>query len=489
MIMENRFNLVDEPWIPVAGKGLASLEGIFSDTSLSALGGNPIQKIALTKLLLAICHAAYTPEDDQDWERLGASGMAKKAKAYLNEKKDLFWLYGEKPFLQMLRIKNIILKDKKEKNKEHKKLGHGDFPNLPNNNNTILIQSESKNDMTDAEKALFILSLMSFALAGKQCHCNNKKPAIVGPSLGRACYLHTYLTGQLILETLFLNLLTLENIGDLRFLTGGVGIPVWEKEQKEISNTYLEMLVPVCRYTLLSDEGIYMMEGIKYPNHKEGWAELTMAINRNGKDIKVVQSKTEEKPWRSLTSILSFNFDQTGYECRQLKYGMEKLNKTDFQDIRIWSGGLCVTGDQFGQKVKAEDDFVESEIQLNSQTLELTWFNKLKHEMEELEDVAGKLKFSVYKANRREIKENKEKDKRADSVSKSAETLYWQLCERKFQELVNACAETSDEDTKKIRHLFAEFVKKAYNTYCPKDTARQLDAWAANRPNLTKYMA
>src|SRR3989338_955459 len=107
MTSTNRFNLVDEPWIPVAGRGLVSLATVFSDHSLSALGGNPVQKIVLTKLLLAIAQSAYTPTDDDDWKRVGASGMAKKTLAYLTEKKELFWLYGERPFLQMPEIKDI----------------------------------------------------------------------------------------------------------------------------------------------------------------------------------------------------------------------------------------------------------------------------------------------------------------------------------------------------------------------------------------------
>ena len=90
----NRFNLVDEKWVPVANEGLASLADIFTQTHFKAFGGNPIQKIAVTKLLLAIAQAAYTPEDDDDWKRLGSKGMAVKALAYLEEKKDCFWLYG-----------------------------------------------------------------------------------------------------------------------------------------------------------------------------------------------------------------------------------------------------------------------------------------------------------------------------------------------------------------------------------------------------------
>ncbi|PLN02419.1 type I-E CRISPR-associated protein Cse1/CasA, partial [Klebsiella pneumoniae] len=55
--MENRFNLIDEPWIAVVDVGLVSLTDIFSQPELRALGGNPVEKIALTKLLLAIAQA------------------------------------------------------------------------------------------------------------------------------------------------------------------------------------------------------------------------------------------------------------------------------------------------------------------------------------------------------------------------------------------------------------------------------------------------
>jgi CRISPR system Cascade subunit CasA len=64
--------------------------------------------------------------------------------------------------------------------------------------------------------------------------------------------------------------------------------------------------------------------------------------------------------------------------------------------------------------------------------------------------------------------------------------LFWQLCERRFQALVYAC--DSVEQAYAMRSVFARFVNKAYDTYCPRETARQLDAWAKNRPNLGKYI-
>ena len=101
MTLENRFNLIDEPWIPVIDKGRLSLRQVFSKTDNRGLGGNPLQKLALTKLLLAIAQAAFTPEDDDDLESIETSELAKKCLEYLETWYDRFWLYGEYPFLQM----------------------------------------------------------------------------------------------------------------------------------------------------------------------------------------------------------------------------------------------------------------------------------------------------------------------------------------------------------------------------------------------------
>jgi len=93
--MTNRFNLVEEPWIPVVSRGLVSLADIFSDTVLPELGGNPVQKISVLKLLLAITQTAWTPRDEQEWLDVGTDGMAQRSLEYLKSKKDLFWLYGD----------------------------------------------------------------------------------------------------------------------------------------------------------------------------------------------------------------------------------------------------------------------------------------------------------------------------------------------------------------------------------------------------------
>ena len=79
VLMNKRdFNLIEEPWIPVVQSGLVSLRDIFSNQDLSALGGGVLEKIAVMKLLLAIAQAAYTPNDNEDWLRLGGFGFKRK---------------------------------------------------------------------------------------------------------------------------------------------------------------------------------------------------------------------------------------------------------------------------------------------------------------------------------------------------------------------------------------------------------------------------
>lgn len=125
------------------------------------------------------------------------------------------------------------------------------------------------------------------------------------------------------------------------------------------------------------------------------------------------------------------------------------------------------------------DDFVESLIQLDSNMLDAIWFANLQLEMDELD----KLSKTVYGASFNYFKSQNMESKGQAAL---ASNLFWQLCERRFQELVNACENA--EKVHSLRPVFSRFVNKAYDTYCPKDTARQLDAWAKNQPNLSKYL-
>ncbi|MBF0376315.1 MAG: type I-E CRISPR-associated protein Cse1/CasA [Desulfamplus sp.] len=489
-----QFNLVDEDWIPVAGEGKVNLKRIFTDPTLKALGGNPIEKIALTKLLLAIAQAAYTPKSDEDWRELGAKGMAEKALNYLEEKKDCFWLYGDKPFLQMPSI-----------NKAQIQSFSAVLPDIATGNTTILIESQVERTLKNDEKARLLVFLSGFALGGKKTDnsvvltkgysgkTNDKgKPATAkpGPSIGFLGYLHSFLCGNSICENIWLNLATQQDIKNIGQFNKGVGIPPWERVPEgencpaaiELKSTLMGRLIPLCRFTLLSDNGMHYSEGIAYPSHKEGGFDLSIAVDFSKKNSKAIWVDPDKRPWRELTSLLSF-FSSEGdakFDCPQLRLSIYRARKA-VKQFSIWSGGLKVSSNAGEQFVSGSDDFVESEALLKAEWLGEIWFTKLKQEMEILQEVSKNLYGSTISYF---------KHQKADGKKQAEQSthLFWQLSERRFQELIDSCGDTSGNETKAMRYFFIEYANQAYNTFCPRDTARQIDAWAACRPKLSKFM-
>ncbi len=491
---QRRFNLVDEAWIPVTGEGRVSLMRIFSDPGLKALGGNPVEKIAIMKLLLAIVQAAHTPEDEEELFALGAQGVAEKAINYLDEKRDLFWLYGDKPFLQMPGISKAEIKS------------FGTVkPEIATGNTTILTEDQVEKQMDDAEKALLLIFLSCFAFGGKKADnsivlskgymgkTNEKgKPSSSKPSpaLGYSGYLHNFILGRTLWETVWLNILTKNNVKDNRQFSEGIGLPPWEsmpegedcERAKALKNSLMGRLVPLCRFFLLTKEGIHYSEGIYHQTHNDGGFDPSIAVDYSGKP-KTIWVDPEKRPWRMITSLLSFlsSNSTSSFDCIQLRVGVTRARRS-VSEFSIWSGGLKVSSNAGEQFVSGNDDFVESEIVLHSAWLGDIWFTYLKTEMENMEYMAK----ALYSATIGYFKQQKTDGK---EMASSATNIFWQLCERVFQKLVDACGE--DNTGKKamtMRKVFVEYANRAFDTVCPRDTARQMEAWAANRPNLGKFL-
>lgn len=491
---ERRFNLVDEAWIPVAGEGRVSLMRIFTDPGLKALGGNPVEKIAIMKFLLAITQAAYTPEDEDELSRLGDHGLADKAAQYLEEKRDLFWFYGDNPFLQMPAIKNI----------PKRSYGNGFYPDMPAENNTILFQCQIDRHMDDSERAVFLITLMGFALAGKRIgkpivlsngYTGKTISAKAGPNLGYAGYLHNFLTCETLQKTIWANTFTLQQIKNMAIFETELGIPPWEKMPtgenceiaKNLKDSYIGSLIPLCRFVIFEDDAIHYTEGIQYPNHKSGWREPSIAYHEGKEKIEILWVNPQKRPWRELTALLSFISVITPtnriFECRQIQDNLNRLCNLRVNKFGVWSGGLRVTDNSGDQSVKKEDDYVESEIFFNSEWFKIgTWFTYLKAEMENLESMVKGVKGATIGYYKHQKVDGKD-------MASEASNIFWQLCERKFQKLVDACGEDSTgEKAIAMRQIFVNYANRAFDTVCPRDTARQMEAWAANRPNLGRFL-
>jgi CRISPR system Cascade subunit CasA len=492
MTTENRFNLIDEPWIPIVDVGQVSLRQLFSHAEYRALGGNPVQKIALTKLLLAIAQSACTPEDDDDWAALGSDGLAQKCLDYLDLWHDRFYLYGEKPFLQMPAIKAAAVQS----------FG-AVLAEVSTGNTTVLTQSQVEKSLTDADKSLLIVQLMGFGLGGKktdnsvvlspgyQGKFNDKgKPSTGKPSasIGFLGFLHNFLQGKSLQETLWINLFTRQQISDLGIYPQGMGTAPWQQMPtgescaiaEALKFSLIGRLVPLSRFCLLAENGLHYSEGIAHSGYKEGVIDPSVSVDFSAKDPKAIWVDPEKRPWRLLTALLSF-FSQAnnkGFDCYQLRLNMRRALR-QIPTIGIWSGGLRVSSNAGEQYVSGSDDFVESVIQLESGLLGELWFANLQLEMDELDKlskIVDGATFNYFKSQNMESKEQ----------AAQAGNLFWQLCERRFQDLLSACNDA--EQARTMRPVFVQFIHKAYNTYCPNDTARQLDAWAKNRPNLSNYL-
>ncbi|MCR6650491.1 MAG: type I-E CRISPR-associated protein Cse1/CasA [Cellvibrionaceae bacterium] len=494
--MENRFNLIDEPWIPVADYGRVSLKDIFTHAEYRALGGNPVQKIALLKLLLAIAQAAATPKDEAEWKSLGAEGLARRCLAYLDKWHDRFYLYGEKPFLQMPAIKAAKVQ-----------LFGAVLPEISTGNTTVLSQVQIERPLDDSGKALLLLTLMGFALSGKKTDNsvvltpgyegkrNDKGKASTGrtgPSVGHMGLLHNFLLGSNLQNSLWLNLFTSQQVEQMNLYPEGVGTAPWENmptgedcdQARKLKRSLMGRLIPMCRFCLLAMDGLHYSEGIAHPGYKEGVVDPSMAINNSGKEPKALWVDPEKRPWRELTSLLGF-FEQTatqGFQSWQLRSGINRARDAT-KKFSIWSGGLRVSSNAGEQYASGSDDFVESQIELHSDTLGEIWFSQLKMEMESLDALAKNLYGRV-------LGFFKEQTVDGAKVAPRATHLFWQLCERDFQNLVDHCDQTEDamKVRRNLRKRFAGYVHQAYDTYCPKDTARQLEAWAKCRPNNSKYL-
>lgn len=499
--MENRFNLIDEPWIPVADVGRVSLAQVFENPDFRALGGNPVQKIALMKLLLAIAQAACTPADEDAWRALGAQGLAEKCRAYLQQWHDRFCLYGERPFLQMPTIKAAALQ----------RYG-AVLPEVATGNTTVLNQGQVERGLSDADKALLLVSLMGFALGGKKTDNsitlstgyagkrNDKgKPSTgkPGPAVAHMGLLHNLLQGENLWQSLWLDLLTAEQVEHSQRYPGGIGVAPWQQMPegeacpvaRALQDNLMGRLVPLCRFCLLAEDGLHYSEGIAHASYKDGRSDPSVAINWSGKDPKALWCNPEKRPWRDLTALLGFIAQQQNaeFDCLQLRAGIDRACDV-VERFSLWSGGLRVSSNAGEQYASGSDDFVESSLWLHSTSLGDIWFSHLQSEMTGLDELAKGLYGRVMGYFKAQLVDG------AD-LAAQATHLFWQLCERDFQTLLDHCdADQDDQQThqrarKTLRRRFAGYAQQAYDRYCPKDTARQLDAWASCRPNHAKYLA
>ncbi len=483
--MENQYSLLTEPWIPIPGRSRVGLRQIFTEQDLPGFGGDAVEKIAIFKLLMAIAQAAVTPQNEMAWRQLSVESFAALCLEYLEKWKDRFYLFGEKPFLQFPEVKKA----------RHQNLG-ALLPEIATGNTTISFHCQQEASLSPGDMALLLLRNMSFSFSGKKADSKFvltpgyvKKSAKPGPGIAYMGLLHSFFCDETVLDTLRLNLLTNEQIQASNQYKTGLGTPPWERMPtgeadtiaEELKLSLMGRLIPLSRFCLFDGNKIHYTEGLQHPDYNDGFWDPTAAINTSKKKARALWVDTEKRPWRQLTALLRFiTAASDSFNCLQLQSVLPRIK--EYNGVQLWSGGLRVSSNAGEQYVSGTDDFIDSVIELDPSMLNELWFNRLETEMSELETLGKRIYGCITGYYSTLTTDGK-------AFAAKGSSLFWQLAEKEFAGLIEACnANDHIKQLADIRRKFAGFVHQIYNQSCPAQTARQLDAWAKSRPNLSKYL-
>ncbi len=487
------FNLIDDPWIPVTGRPEQSLKGIFSDRSILRLSGNPVDKIVMLRLLLSIVHASNRIPNLEAWNTLSIEEMARNVLRYLDTVHDRFFLFGDKPFLQVPELAG--------KGKPADVNALQVF--VATGNKVVVSHWNQSRQLSVPERIRLLLRSSCYACGGKRFDNgivlserytgkqNEKgKPSTgaAGTLLGYSGYLHSYLLGDTLLDTLRLNLLTEEEITQTGAFPDGVGVPFWEEmphgeacpRARNYRRTCLGQLFPMDKFLLLQNDGIIMTDGIDYPNHKNGLFDPALTIVQEKKDTKAVWASTSKRPWRELPALLSF-LEVTGkmYQPYFLSTGLRKAGKTPTEIVHIWAGGMQVSSNSGEQYLTGQNDYVESEFMIPAGAATESGFTIYKGMMEKL-DACSKILYASVAGYFKKVN-----DLGGPEFASRASAVFWERMEPSAQQIINTAFCGSTEEQREAEYKkWAAVAREVYNQFCPRETARQLTAWVESEPNF-----
>lgn len=317
-----------------------------------------------------------------------------------------------------------------------------------------------------------------------------KKPSgTYGTLSGFRGYLHTYLLGDTLLDTVKNNLLTDEDIRQLPFT--GMGRPCWEempdgevsKRALDYKSSYQGELLPLDKFVFLSEDGMVMTEGIPYESYKTGLVDPALTIRQDGKDIKATWASTEKRPWRELTALLSFlKMGATHKSPHFLSMNLEKLRHNQAPYMRFWAGGMQLSSNAGEQYLSGMDDYVESEFHVPlSEQIEnrFEFFLKMIGDLDHCSKITYAAVITYFTALSCEQK---------NVYAAAAASTFWEAMEPRAQiilDLAFSNDSTRDQNIAEEMKTWRQTVLRVYNQFCAKDTARQMTAWVKASPNFS----
>lgn len=482
-------NLVTDPWVPVIyinkESKKVSLNQLYQDAeSIRDLIVTPPQRVAVMRLLICITQAALDgPDDEGDWYNC-RDRIARESLRYLKEKMDCFELYGERPFLQY-RTLGCDMDKLKEKAMLDQRLATG--------NNSTFFDHEAvagSRIFEDHEAALNFLTFLNFSTSGKvgQAILDNMK---YSDSTFRApCvkYAHTFVMGENINDTIFLNLLTKngEANGIVNMPNSGWGKPVWEMFPKDVqdtkafenaSHTYLGRLVPLSRFIRLElrDNEAKCIIG---PTHKDYsiqqlplHQEPSGTVVRSKKDdtLYYLQLSSNKHMWRELGSITSMNMEIHGARGAMTLNNLNIYYGEENKKVSIWVGGM-----ELGKNEGKINDFLEWRFSFELSQMYNENVQKYKNRVEQANVGENSLIFAIKKYCG---------DLSIDTPPyHKGRHHYWSNLDAKSKILIDT--DNFIDVDREWDNIIKTAMHNAYAFACPHTTPRQIQAFAAGKRRL-----
>jgi len=492
-------NLVEGHWIPVVKadgeKTEASLRDVFlSGATYADLAVRPHERVALMRLLICIAQAALDgPENLDQWEK-APEVLSEKAVEYLSKWQDVFDLFHpKKPFLQIGELSRFNAK----KELSPPVLSGLDFAMATGDKSTLFDHQgcNKERKLNIGQIAVGLVTFQNFSLCGTGSNASwngvrfDHKGNLDAPCASGSMY-HTFLSGQHLLETIALNLLT-KNTVTMHYGANGWGVPIWEKPPQQpddkcaftnASETYLGRSVPLTRYiNLLDGKKFLWCKGIEYGAYPDSFkCPEPSATARMEKGQRVLLKASHSQGiWRQLAAlVVKRKADEVGgalvlenvpsgrdysiQVCAMLRKPGKQVVE-DFQES-IFHVPAAMNSD-IGHKIyEAEVQFSEMKARRLGSAVE-RWRREIDPDWEQKVKTAGKAK-SALKERLRSIATNH----------------FWTAVEKNVPLLLaytSSFGESDGDQTKRLwRRAVHRAAREAYELACGRETPRQLRAFA-----------
>jgi len=348
------FNLVDEPWIPcvMADHGGSVRELNLRETLLDCsfireiLDPSPLVTLTLHRVLLAIVHRVFGPEDSAKWQALRRRGSLdpQPLLSYLDRWHGRFDLFDAcQPFYQSPSL-----------NFQYQHSIALLVPEMASSaNSATLFDHTLVASLTPAQSARYLIAFQSFAVGGLISLEKGQDPRLYkfvdAAPLTRASVI--LVKGANLFETLMLNLHQLSATDAEPFESSGDDAPLWERDEEihvgDRSPTgYLDLLTwPSRRIRLRSSVGVdgtvsvnsvVIMKGSQFPDEWSSHGKETMvAFKRNPKPSK------GQDPWLPL----AFRDDKASWRnslalLQSVEEDQDRPKTVNWLHDLVWEGAL-----------------------------------------------------------------------------------------------------------------------------------------------------